>query len=399
MVMHLLGFSGFVFPLANIAAPLILWLAKRNESENVDRVGREVLNFQISYTIYLIVGVILAPVLIGLLVLPVVSILWIVFMVLAATKASKGERFAYPLTIKFLQIKLLPPVTKAVEGTAPLIVDEKARSQDDPSRARHDKSVPASVPLAVATAAVTPQNFLAASEKKASEIGQQQKPSEAAMPLIDSDDADLGPDDWVMKPKEVAYWRHFLGGSMLQSYRLVFASRRGNNFIARLANGKELRASIDSVECTVKCSGGSNSIEYMTMKCRAGSRDTLKFAVNDLQMPEEWWNDLKEKLQCKKVTSLTEKFEKVATRAVIGLFVVTCPKCKVQGEASSEEVDKRCLGQKTQKTGYGEQSTTYNIYQITTNHQCGACGHSWVSKREKREYSSGSRGFGMDAVN
>ncbi len=101
--MQLLGFAGFVFPFGNIIAPLILWLIKRPESPLLDRTGKEVLNFQITYTIYAAVAGILCFVLIGFLILPVVFILWVVLMVVAAVRTGNGEEYKYPLTIRLLQ--------------------------------------------------------------------------------------------------------------------------------------------------------------------------------------------------------------------------------------------------------------------------------------------------------
>lgn len=104
VVMHLLGFAAFVFPtFGNILAPLILWLVKRASSPYLDRVGKEVLNFQISYTIYGVIAGALCFVIIGFLILPVLGLLWIIFMILAAVKTSNGEEFRYPLTIRILQ--------------------------------------------------------------------------------------------------------------------------------------------------------------------------------------------------------------------------------------------------------------------------------------------------------
>lgn len=102
VVMHLLGFAGFVIPVGNILGPLILWLVKRAESPLLDRTGKEVLNFQISFTIYGVIAGFLCFVLIGLLLLPALFILWIVFMIIAAVKTSNGEEYRYPLTIRML---------------------------------------------------------------------------------------------------------------------------------------------------------------------------------------------------------------------------------------------------------------------------------------------------------
>ena len=103
VVMQLLGFAGFVLPFGNIIAPLVLWLIKRTESPLLDRTGKEVLNFQISYTIYAAIAGVLCFVLIGLLILPIIFILWIIFMIIAAVKTGNGEEYRYPLTIRILQ--------------------------------------------------------------------------------------------------------------------------------------------------------------------------------------------------------------------------------------------------------------------------------------------------------
>jgi len=103
---HLAGLVGFVFPIGNILAPLILWLIKKPESAYFDALGKEVLNFQISFTIYGIVSGVVAfalSCLIFPLVLPfVVLIGWIVYMVLAGVKTSNGEDYRYPFTIRLL---------------------------------------------------------------------------------------------------------------------------------------------------------------------------------------------------------------------------------------------------------------------------------------------------------
>lgn len=111
IILHLSGFLGLMFPLVgNWAAPLVIWLLKKEGNPEMDRVGKEVLNFQISYTLYsLALGVIIAIlmwILVGVLLLPVMFVLWvlwIIFMILAAVKASNGEFYTYPMTIQFLK--------------------------------------------------------------------------------------------------------------------------------------------------------------------------------------------------------------------------------------------------------------------------------------------------------
>ena len=103
--LHLSGFSGILlgWSLMHILAPLAIWLIKRADSPEIDATGKEVLNFQISYTIYSVVAGLLCFVLVGILILPVVLIVWIVCMIIAAVRTSNGEAYRYPFTIRFLK--------------------------------------------------------------------------------------------------------------------------------------------------------------------------------------------------------------------------------------------------------------------------------------------------------
>ena len=60
------------------------------------------MNFQISMTIYLFLAGILLFVVVGLFLFPVLVIVDIVFVVIAAVKANQGELYRYPLSIRFI---------------------------------------------------------------------------------------------------------------------------------------------------------------------------------------------------------------------------------------------------------------------------------------------------------
>ncbi len=100
---HVLSVAGFVFPFGNIIAPLILWLVKRSESASIDQHGKESVNFQISMTIWMILSGLSILVIIGVFLLPVVVITNIILVIVAAIKASNGEFYRYPLTIRFIK--------------------------------------------------------------------------------------------------------------------------------------------------------------------------------------------------------------------------------------------------------------------------------------------------------
>ena len=88
--------------LGHIFGPLIVWLLKRGENAEIDAHGKESLNFQLSMLIYDAIAVILCFILIGI---PILILLWIlntVFVIVASIKASEGQLYRYPLTIRFL---------------------------------------------------------------------------------------------------------------------------------------------------------------------------------------------------------------------------------------------------------------------------------------------------------
>lgn len=104
MGLHLSGLAGLTsIPFANILAPLIIWLMKKDSSPEIDAHGKQALNFQISIAIYVAVSFILMWVLIGFLTLLFALILWIYGIIKAAMDVNKGAPVRYPLTIPFLK--------------------------------------------------------------------------------------------------------------------------------------------------------------------------------------------------------------------------------------------------------------------------------------------------------
>ena len=105
MLCHLLSLCLFVLPsFGNIIGPLILWLVKKDEDPFVDATGKEVLNFQISVTIYGIVCFLLVFAFgLGILLGMILSIAMVVLTIVGALKANEGELYRYPFTIRFLK--------------------------------------------------------------------------------------------------------------------------------------------------------------------------------------------------------------------------------------------------------------------------------------------------------
>ncbi|GGT13789.1 DUF4870 domain-containing protein [Nonomuraea spiralis] len=96
MLSHLLGL------LVSWVGPLIIYLMKKDESPYVRDQAAEALNFQITMFIgYMIAGV-LTVVLIGLLLLPLVWIVSLIFHIQAALATNRGENYRYPFAIRLI---------------------------------------------------------------------------------------------------------------------------------------------------------------------------------------------------------------------------------------------------------------------------------------------------------
>jgi uncharacterized Tic20 family protein len=102
MLCHLLAFAGLLIPFGNVLGPLIIWLIKKDTMPLVDREGRESLNFNLSFTIYTIAAILSLFIVIGIVLLPIVFVVWLIFVIIASIKTSNGETYRYPLTIRFL---------------------------------------------------------------------------------------------------------------------------------------------------------------------------------------------------------------------------------------------------------------------------------------------------------
>jgi uncharacterized protein len=82
--------------------PLIVMLTKGSSSPYVRRHAVESLNFQLSLLIYLLVSLVLAVILIGFVLMAVIGVFALVVIIIATAKASQGEDYRYPLTIRLV---------------------------------------------------------------------------------------------------------------------------------------------------------------------------------------------------------------------------------------------------------------------------------------------------------
>ena len=132
-LIHISAFAGYFFPFGGIISPLIFWQVKKDESEYLDTHGKEAVNFNLSFTLYMfILGLTFIPFFIrfifrninnlnhmqnefffdfsdmfgfmgGISLIGILGIIRFVLVTLAAVKANNGEFYKYPLTLKFIK--------------------------------------------------------------------------------------------------------------------------------------------------------------------------------------------------------------------------------------------------------------------------------------------------------
>lgn len=131
-LIHISAFAGYLFPLGSIITPLIVWQTLKDRSTFLDENGKEAVNFNISFGLYIFIlsasffsfffgsflnifngvdidfgghhsyGGIFSFLGIASLV-SIVSLIKIALIIIAAMKANKGEMYKYPFTIKFIK--------------------------------------------------------------------------------------------------------------------------------------------------------------------------------------------------------------------------------------------------------------------------------------------------------
>lgn len=83
--------------------PLIIWLIKKDSSPFINDQGKELLNFQITVYIALLVASLTCFIGIGIVLVPLVGICNLVFIIIGAVAVSKGTPYRFPFALRLLK--------------------------------------------------------------------------------------------------------------------------------------------------------------------------------------------------------------------------------------------------------------------------------------------------------
>ena len=84
-------------------APLVIWLVFKERGRYVEDQSKEALNFQITLAIAYIVSLFLMIIVLGFVTFAIAWICAIVFGIIAAMAANKGEAYRYPVTLRLVK--------------------------------------------------------------------------------------------------------------------------------------------------------------------------------------------------------------------------------------------------------------------------------------------------------
>ena len=104
MLAHLSALAGVVvWLLGCVLGPLAVYLSRRDQSEFVAEHAREALNFNITVALAAVVCIALMVVFVGFILGTALFIAWLVLTLIAAIRASEGERYRYPLSLRLVK--------------------------------------------------------------------------------------------------------------------------------------------------------------------------------------------------------------------------------------------------------------------------------------------------------
>ena len=82
--------------IGNVLGPLIVWQLKKDMDPFVDQQGKEALNFQLTFSLAMMICGVLAWILIGFPLMVLVSVVALVLVVIAGIRANEGKPYRYP---------------------------------------------------------------------------------------------------------------------------------------------------------------------------------------------------------------------------------------------------------------------------------------------------------------
>ena len=103
VITHLSQLITLVTGFGSLLLPLVLWLTQKEKVYQMDTHGKNIINFQLSLIVYCLICIPLILLFgLGLLGFIVLGIISVIFPIVNAIRASRGETPKYPLSLNFI---------------------------------------------------------------------------------------------------------------------------------------------------------------------------------------------------------------------------------------------------------------------------------------------------------
>lgn len=101
---HLAALAGYFIPMVgNVLGPLVVWMIAREKSPLINEQGKEAINFQITISIAAFIAFLLIFVAIGIFLMPIIALIDLIFIVIAAATVYQGKPYRYPFSLRLLK--------------------------------------------------------------------------------------------------------------------------------------------------------------------------------------------------------------------------------------------------------------------------------------------------------
>jgi len=100
LLIGLIPFAGWI---AGPIAAIVIWQVKKAQLPGIDVHGKNVVNWIISFIIFLFAAVALCFVFIGFPLVVALAVCYVIFPIIGGVKANNGEVWQYPLAISFVK--------------------------------------------------------------------------------------------------------------------------------------------------------------------------------------------------------------------------------------------------------------------------------------------------------
>lgn len=104
----------------------------------------------------------------------------------------------------------------------------------------------------------------------------------------------LGEYEWRLQAKPTPYWKFLLGANFFKRYQLDYIEKRGDELTVAVLSGKAVTFAIGHFKASIFKT--KHELRDFRLKSQLRADQKVTFRETQLQMPEEWWDEVEQRL-------------------------------------------------------------------------------------------------------